>query len=107
MFLSTGVDKIRHDLCLVQYYFDGEPHVINPRPHGNSKTVKPYAWSKKSLHDKLKQSSGKATPKQALTESLLTCGGVLGADSVGSIPKSRSQVSLRKNKFQQVTHYLL
>ena len=90
-------------LCLVQYYFDGEPHVIHPRSHRNSKTGKPYARSKKSLQDKLKQSSGKATPKQALTESLLTCGGVLGAHSVGSIPKSRSQVRYHQSKNKETS----
>ena len=87
----------------MQYYFDGEPHVIHPRSHRNSKTGKPYARSKKSLQDKLKQSSGKATPKQALTESLLTCGGVLGAHSVGSIPKSRSQVRYHQSKNKQTS----
>ena len=55
------------------------------------------------MHDKLKRSGGKATPKQALTESLLTCGGVLGADSVGSIPKSRSQVRYHQSKNKQIS----
>ena len=76
----------------MQYFFEGEPHEIHPRSHGNSKTVKPYVRSKKVFHNKLTQSGGKATPKQALTESLQSCGGVLGTQSVGSIPKSRNQV---------------
>ena len=62
--------------------------VLHPRSHGNCKTTKPYVRSKKSLQDRLKESSGKATPKQALVESLQNCGGVLGAQSIGSIPKS-------------------
>ena len=54
-------NKVRHNLCLVQYRFDGEPHELHPRPHGNSKVKRPYTRSMKSLQEKLKQSSGKAT----------------------------------------------
>ena len=45
-------------------------------------------YEEKSLQERLKESSGKATPKQALVESLQNCGGALGAQSIGSIPKS-------------------
>ena len=105
MFLlySTDVDKVRHELCLVQYYFEGKPHEIHSRSHGNSKTVKPYARSKKSLHDKLKQSGGKATPKQAMNESLEDCGGILGVQSIGSLPKNRSQVRYHQSKKAQTS----
>lgn len=69
--------KIRHNLCLVQYHFDGEVHEVNSRSHGNSKVERPYARSMKSLHEKLKQSGGKATPKDALTAMLKKSGGLL------------------------------
>ena len=103
LLLSTDVDKVRHELCLVQYYFEGKPHEIHSRSHGNSKTVKPYARSKKSLHDKLKQSGGKATPKQAMNESLEDCGGILGVQSIGSLPKNRSQVRYHQSKKAQTS----
>ena len=45
-----------------------------------------------SLQNKLKESGGKASPKDALTSILDKSGGFLYARSVGSIPKSRSQV---------------
>jgi len=42
------------------------------------------------MHNTLKQNN--ATPKQALSDSLQKCGGLLGARSVGCLPKNRSQV---------------
>ena len=46
----------------------------------------------KSMHNKLRESAGKATPKQALVNCLKDCGGVREARSLGNIPKGRSQV---------------
>ena len=89
---SIDSDKVKHYLCLVQYRFEGQPHELQPRPHGNSKVKRPYARSMKSLQEKLKQSSGKATPKEAMASILEQSGGVRKARSAGSIPKSRSQV---------------
>ena len=34
--------RVRHSLCLVCYGFDGTPHPINPKPHGNSKGKQGY-----------------------------------------------------------------
>jgi len=90
--------KVRHDLCLVQYRFDGEPHEVHPRPHGNSKVERPYARSMKSLQGKLKQTGGKATPKEALMTTLEQSGGLLEARSAGCIPKSRSQVRYHQSQ---------
>ena len=55
----------------------------------------------KSVHNTLKQSSGNATPKQALADSLQKCGGLLGTRSVGCLPKSCSQVRYRMSKSKQ------
>ena len=90
--------KVRHDLCLVQYRFDGEPHEVHPRPHGNSKVERSYARSMKSLQGKLKQTGGKATPKEALMTTLEQSGGLLEARSAGCIPKSRSQVRYHQSQ---------
>ena len=90
---------MRHPLCLVQYFFDKEtPHKIHPRSHGNSKSNKPYARCTKSLQNKLKDTAGKTTPKQTLSNCLKDCGGVLKARSLGSIPKSCSQVRYHQAK---------
>ena len=97
-YLLTDAEKVRHPLCLVQYYFDGTPHSIHPRAHGNSKTAKPYVRSMKSVHNKLRETAGKASPKQALVNCLEDCGGVREAHSGGSIPKSRSQVRYHQSK---------
>ena len=102
----SDAEKVRHPFCLVQYYFDGIPHEVHPRSHGNSKSDRPYARSMKSVHNKLRQTAGKVTPKQALTNSLQNCGGICEARSLGSIPKGRSQVRYHqaKNKDKSSTN---
>ena len=85
----------------MQYYFDKTPpHKILSKAHGNSKTERPYCRTMKSVHNTLKQSVS-ATPKQALADSLHKCGGLLGARSVGCLPKSRSQVRYHQSKNKQ------
>ena len=85
----------------MQYYFDGRPHEVHSKPHGNSKTERPYSHTMKSVHNTLKQSTGNATPKQALADSLQKCGGLLGACSVGCLLKSHSQVRYHQSKSKQ------
>jgi len=52
----------------------------------------------KSLHNKLRCTAGKTTPKQTLSNCLKECGGILEARNLGSIPKSRSQVRYHQAK---------
>ena len=91
-FFPTGVDKVRHDLCIVQYYFEDESHEIHPRSHGNSKEMKPYVCSKNT-----------EWWEGYTKESLQNCSGVIGAQSIGSIPKSRSQVHYLQSKKAQTS----
>lgn len=99
-FFFADSNKVRRPLCVIQYYFDGEPHQIHPKSHGNSKVIRPYARSMKSLHEKLKESGGKTTPKDAMTEALEHSGGLVKARCAGSIPNSRSQVHYHQVKSQ-------
>ena len=46
----------------------------------------------------MKDTAGKTTPKQTLSNCLKDCGGVLEARSLGSIPKSHSQVRYHQAK---------
>jgi len=62
------------------------PHPVFPRAHGNSKNEKPYARSLK-LTRKVKIEWGKATTKEALTQTLEKSGGLVHARSAGSILK--------------------
>jgi len=52
----------------------------------------------KSLHNKLRCTAGKTTPKQTLSNCLKECGGILEARRFGSIPKSCSQVRYHQAK---------
>ena len=40
-------DGSTHSFALVQYRFDGEPHAVKNRPHGNSKNSLPFVPTKK------------------------------------------------------------
>ena len=46
-------DGSTHPFALVQYRFDGEPHAVENRPHGNSKNSLPLVPTKKSTLEKL------------------------------------------------------
>ena len=46
-------DGSTHPFAVVQYRFDGEPHAVENRPHGNSKNGPPFVPTKKSTLEKL------------------------------------------------------
>ncbi len=78
-----------HPVVLTAYKFDGVPeHTVVTRPHGNSKTNKPYrrtmASTKTHLATKLKTEK----PKDAVFQSK---GGLLGAKGAGELPRDRTQ----------------
>ena len=99
--IVSDANKVRRPLCVIQYYFDGEQHQLDLKSHGNSKVIKPYARSMKSLHEKLKKSGGKTTPKDAMTEALEQAGGLINARCAGSIPNSRHQVRYHQLKSRE------
>ena len=90
-------DKVRSRHCLVCYGFEKEAHPILPRPHGNSKGKQPYTRTQKSTIEKIKGRSCLSTKDvmAAVTEEV---GGLVNARSMGSLPKSREQVSYYKHR---------
>ena len=46
-------DGETYPFALVQYRFDGEPHAVVNKPHGNSKNSLPFIPTKKSTLEKL------------------------------------------------------
>lgn len=96
-YADVDVNKIRLNCCLVCYGFEKDVHRILPRPHGNSKGKQPYARTQQSTIEKIKQSSS-MSPKDTLSSVAEEVGGLVCARSIGSLPKSREQVSYYKRK---------
>lgn len=64
------------------------------KSHGNAKDErKPFFPAKKTLIEGIKsQQTKKDTPKETLQQLTRDAGGILGADSLGSIPQSRQEI---------------
>ena len=54
-------DGSTHPFALVQYRFDGEPHAVKNRPHGNSKNGPLFVPTKKGTLEKLSAALKKNT----------------------------------------------
>lgn len=91
------VEKVRSSCCLVCYGFENETHPVLPRPHGNSKGKQPYTRTQRSTIEKIKQCSSMST-KDVITTVTEDVGGLVNARSMGSLPKSREQVSYYKHR---------
>jgi len=89
----------------VSYYFDGEPHPINPRPHGNSKTGVKHVRTMKSAAEKMSSSSSSSL-KDTVVEVIDDAGGMLNSRCAGALPKSQQQVSYYKRGQKETGHNL-
>ena len=79
-------------IAMVTYKFDGvQEHEVLIRPHGNSSTSKPYYRTALSVRKNLTKALQAKTPKEAVGEVFKGKGGLLGAPSVGQIPRNRKQ----------------
>lgn len=89
--------RIRCNLCLVCYGFDGTPHPINPRPHGNSKGEQAYVRTLKSTKEKLSASTTHSI-KGTMMEVIGDVGGIINTRSAGALPRNSQQVAYYKSK---------
>ena len=82
---------LRPPLPLVRYEFDGEPHPICTKPHGNSrKGEKSYHRTKPSnMATIMEKVHGRKGPFQVFKEA----GGMMAFASHGDLPRNRQQVS--------------
>ena len=79
--------------AFVQYSFSGKPHQILQKPHGNSKSARPFIQTTPSTLQKLKECrKTNQPPKQAVSNVTKEKGGNVNAKSVGDIPRTRRQV---------------
>ena len=75
-------------LCMMQYYFTGDIHDLPNVPHGNSKGLTPYKCTKASTMKRLKEVCRTHLPSQACSIVESENGGVMDAESSGSLPRS-------------------
>ena len=81
------------------YKFEGVPeHTGQVRPHGNTKSNKPYYRSEKSVRRDLSSALKEDSPKEAIDKVFVSRGGLLGASSAGSLPRSQQQAYNIKNQ---------
>lgn len=86
----------------MQYSFCGNPHVIVQKPHGNSKSSKPFIRTTPSTLQKLKECCKHCQPKQAVSTVTNVKGGVVNAKVVGDIPRNRRQVyNIKSNRSEE------
>ena len=75
--------------ALVQYVFNGPPHPIIQKPHGNSKEA---IRTSPSTLQKLKECSKTSTVKRTIYAITKEKGGIVDAKAVGDLPRDRKQV---------------
>lgn len=73
--------------------FSGKPHEILHKPHGNSKSSRPYVRTSPSTLQKLKKCRAEnQVPKAAVASVTKEKGGITEAEAIGDIPRNRRQV---------------
>ena len=92
----------RLPIALVVYKFDGVcEHEVKTRPHGNSKSDKPFRRTRQSTKNMLKQELEHSDPKKAVDKVFERRGGVISANSAGELPRGRAQAYNVKRSMQQ------
>lgn len=80
----------QHPLVLITYKFDGVPeHKVFVKPHGNSKSNRPYCRTMESTKNRLEDELKSLKPKEAIHKVSQAKGGLLKASSAGELPLSQ------------------
>ena len=90
-------------LCILQYSSLAEVSNVGMRPHKNAKDGSwlPYVRTKKSVLVQIENEAKASKPMHAFDKVYEDCGGVVGAESCGSIPRNKKQVSNVKQSINQ------
>ena len=94
-------DGSTHPYALVQYRFDGEPHDVKNKPHGNSKNGTPFVPTKKSTLEKLTAALKQHSSIKRAVHTIEDDAGGLMASSQSSLPRNERQgkyISSKINK---------
>ena len=88
-------------MALVQYVFDGVEREVKVKPHGNSKSQKPYYRTSDTTKQRLLQLSETYSPKEVFHQSLEESGGILQLKSAGGHARDLKQIKNMKLKKQR------
>lgn len=101
MNVDPSGDKLNR--AFVQYTFCGKPHEILQKPHGNSKSSKPFIRTSPSTLQKLKECCElNPVPKVVVSTVTKEKGGIVEAKAIGDIPRNRRQVyNIKGNKSEE------
>lgn len=90
-------------LCILQYSSLAEVSNVGMRPHKNAKDGSglPYVRTKKSVLVQIENEAKASKPMHVFDKVYKDCGGVVGAESCGSIPRNKKQVSNVKRSINQ------
>jgi len=77
---------------MVQYWFDGPPVTVKPKPHGNSYSNSPYFRIADSAKEKHKEIAATSKPTEALYKATQQFGGELEATGMQKLPRNIQQM---------------
>ena len=94
-FILCYIGSIDNSRCIVQYWFEsGKEHRIPVKPHGNNKLRKqPFCRTHPSTMALIKKEAENCAPKDAVGAVYKKQGGIMGATSIGELPRNRQQIS--------------
>ena len=89
MFTVDFKEKSFH-LCILQYSSLAEVSNVGMRPHKNAKSgsASPYVRTKKSVLVQIENEAKASKPFHVFDKVYEDCGGVVGAESCGSVPQN-------------------
>lgn len=88
-------------MALVQYVFDGTEKEVKVKPHGNSKTTKPFYRTSEKTKQRLQELADTYSPKDVFHKSLEESGGILNLKSAGGHACDVKQIKNIKQKHQE------
>ena len=81
--------------------FDGTEKEVKVKPHGNSKTTKPFYRTSEKTKQRLQELADTYSPKDVFHKSLEESGGILNLKSAGGHARDVKQIKNIKQKHQE------
>ena len=92
---------------MIQYWFDGPPVQVMPKPHGNSKSAQPYFRTAASAKAQHKEIAVSHTPRAAVQAAISNQGGELEAKGLNKLPRNTQQMkNYRRTEHKKDTNVL-
>ena len=88
----TDADGKPNRYCMVQYFFDGPVVPVKFKPHGNSKSNKPFFRTAESTKRHLRELTTKHTPSEVVSLATAEEGGEIYARGASCLPRDRMQI---------------